>query len=126
MYAPAVELEPDELDRIVRVNLLGQMYGSRAAARRMLPRRRGTIINVGSALSERAVPLQSAYVATKHGVAGFTEALRLELAESSAIDVVLILPSSINTPLFNFARSKIGVLPMPVPPVYEPRVVAEA
>src|SRR5256885_16826247 len=102
MYAPAVELEPDELDRIVRVNLLGQMYGSRAAARRMLPRGRGTIINVGSALSERAVPLQSAYVATKHGVAGFTEALRLELrASAPGIDVVLILPSSINTPLFN-------------------------
>src|SRR5256714_6445801 len=103
------------------------MYGSRAAARRMLPRGRGTIIKVGSALSERAVPLQSAYVATKHGVAGFTEALRLELKESApGIDVVLILPSSINTPLFNHARSKIGVLPTPVPPVYDPRVVAEA
>ena len=63
------------------------------------------------------MPLQSAYVATKHGVAGFTEALRLELRESApGIDVVLILPSSINTPLFNHARSKIGVLPMPVPP----------
>jgi NAD(P)-dependent dehydrogenase (short-subunit alcohol dehydrogenase family) len=87
----------------------------------------GTIVNVGSALSDRAVPLQSAYVASKHGVAGFSEALRLEMMEEgTGIDVVLIQPSSINTPLFNFARSKLGVQPMPVPPVYEPRVVAEA
>jgi hypothetical protein len=87
----------------------------------------GTIINVGSALSERAVPLQSAYVASKHGIEGFSEALRLELAhEATGIEVVLILPSSMNTPLFNFARSRLGVQPAPVPPVYEPRVVAEA
>ncbi len=127
VYAPLEELQPDELDRVVGVNLLGQMYGSKVAVTRMQSRGRGAIINVGSALSERAVPLQSAYVATKHGVAGFTEALRLELEQSSPeIDVVLILPSSINTPLFNFARSKIGVMPTPVPPVYEPLAVAEA
>jgi short-subunit dehydrogenase len=127
IYAHVDELDADELDRIVRVNLLGQMYGSKVAAARMRGSGRGTIVNVGSALSERAVPLQSAYVATKHGVAGFTEALRLELLETApGIDVVLVLPSSINTPLFNFARSKLGVMPMPVPPVYEPRVVAEA
>jgi short-subunit dehydrogenase len=127
VYARLEELQPDELDRVVRVNLLGQMYGSKVAVARMKSRGPGTIVNVGSALSERAVPLQSAYVATKHGVAGFSEALRLELEDSSPeIDVVLILPSSINTPLFNFARSKIGVMPMPVPPVYEPQVVAEA
>jgi short-subunit dehydrogenase len=127
VYARLDAMQPDELERVVSVNLLGQLYGSRVAVARMASRAPGTIINVGSALSERAVPLQSAYVATKHGVAGFTEALRLELAESSPdIDVVLILPSSINTPLFNFARSKIGVMPMPVPPVYQPQVVAEA
>jgi short-subunit dehydrogenase len=127
VYARFDDLEPAELERVVRVNLLGQMFGSRVAVARMKAQGVGSIINVGSALSERAVPLQSAYVATKHGVAGFTEALRLELEESSpGIDVVLILPSSINTPLFNFARSKVGVMPMPVPPVYEPRVVAEA
>jgi short-subunit dehydrogenase len=127
IYAHVDELGSDELDRIVRVNLLGQMYGSKVAVAHMRRFGRGTIVNVGSALSERAVPLQSAYVATKHGVAGFTEALRLELLETArGIDVVLILPSSINTPLFNFARSKLGVMPMPVPPVYEPQVVAEA
>jgi short-subunit dehydrogenase len=127
IYATVEQLQPDEMERLVKVNLLGQMYGSRAAVLAMKPRRSGTIINVGSALSERAIPLQSAYVATKHGVQGFSEALRLELMhEDAGIDVVLVLPSSINTPLFSWARSKLGVQPMPVPPVYEPGVVAEA
>jgi short-subunit dehydrogenase len=127
VYATVEEMGADEMERLVRVNLLGQMFGSKVAVSHMRPRQSGTIINVGSALSERAIPLQSAYVATKHGVQGFSEALRLELQhERAGIEVVVILPSSINTPLFNFARSKMGVLPMPVPPVYEPRVVSQA
>jgi short-subunit dehydrogenase len=127
VYAPLDDMTPEEVDRVLRVNLLGQIHGAKVAVRTMRPRGQGTIINVGSALSERAIPLQSAYVAAKHGVAGFTEALRLELMESApGIDVVLILPSSIDTPLFNFARSKLGRMPQPVPPVYEPRTVAEA
>jgi short-subunit dehydrogenase len=127
IYAGLERMEPDEIERLVRVNLLGQMYGSRAAIPHLKRRGGGTIINVGSALSDRAIPLQSAYVATKHAIAGFSEALRLELMhENAGIDVVVILPSSTNTPLFSFARSKLGVLPRPVPPVYEPRVVAEA
>ncbi|HEX7195934.1 MAG TPA: SDR family oxidoreductase [Candidatus Limnocylindria bacterium] len=127
IYATVEQLEPEEMERLVRVNLLGQMFGARVAIGHMRPQGGGTIVNVGSALSDRAVPLQSAYVATKHGIAGFSEALRLEmLHEVTGIEVVLILPSSMNTPLFNFARSKLGVQPMPVPPVYEPRVVAEA
>jgi short-subunit dehydrogenase len=127
VYASVEQLEPDEMERLVRVNLLGTMYGARAAIPRLRSAGGGTIINVGSALSDRAIPLQSAYVASKHGIAGFSEALRLELAhEETAIDVVLIMPSSMNTPLFGFARSKMGVQPMPVPPVYEPGVVAEA
>jgi short-subunit dehydrogenase len=126
VYASVEQLTASELERIVRVNLLGQMFGSKVAIAAM-GSHGGTIVNVGSALSDRAVPLQSAYVATKHGVAGFSEALRLELAhEKPGIDVVLILPSSTNTPLFGWARSKLGVKPMPIPPVYEPRVVAEA
>jgi short-subunit dehydrogenase len=127
IYATVEQLEPDEMERLLKVNLLGPMFGSKAAVARMKPRGEGTIINVGSALSERAIPLQSAYVASKHGLQGFTEALRLELQhEGAGIDVILILPSSMNTPLFRSARSKLGVQPMPVPPVYEPRVVAEA
>ena len=127
IYAGVEDLEPDEMERVVTVNLLGLMYGSRAAIPHLRRAGGGTIVNVGSALSDRAIPLQSAYVASKHGVAGFSEALRLELAEEgNGIDVVLIMPSSMNTPLFRFARSKLGVQPMPVPPVYDPRVTAEA
>ena len=125
-YATVEQLSADELDRIIRVNLLGQMYGCKVAITCLKPHG-GTIVNVGSALSDRAVPLQSAYVASKHAVAGFSEALRLELAHEKAdIDVVLILPSSTNTPLFSWARSKLGVLPMPIPPVYAPSAVADA
>jgi NAD(P)-dependent dehydrogenase (short-subunit alcohol dehydrogenase family) len=127
VYATVEQMAPEEMERLIAVNLLGQMYGCKVAVSHMKPRRFGRIVNVGSALSERAVPLQSAYVASKHGVQGFSEALRLELEhEDAGIDVVLILPSSINTPLFSSARSKMGVEPMPVPPVYEPRVAAQA
>jgi short-subunit dehydrogenase len=127
VYAAVEQLEPDEMERLMRVNLLGTMFGARAAIPHLRDAGGGTIVNVGSALSDRAIPLQSAYVASKHAIAGFSEALRLELMQSDpGIDVVLVMPSSMNTPLFNFARSKLGVQPMPVPPVYEPQVVAEA
>lgn len=126
-YATAEQLTAEEMDRIIRVNLLGPMYGSKVAIGLLKSDGGGTIINVGSALSDRAIPLQSAYVASKHGVAGFTEALRLEVMHQQAgIEVVLIMPSSINTPLFTWARSKLGVQPQPVPPVYQPEAVAEA
>jgi len=127
IYATVEQLEPEEMRRLIEVNLLGVMYGSRVAVGLMRAQGRGTIINVGSALSDRAVPLQSAYVASKHGIAGFSEALRLELQhEKAGIDVVLIQPSSINTPLFRWARSKLAVRPQPIPPVYQPSAVAEA
>ena len=127
IYATVEQLEPAEMRRLIEVNLLGVMYGSRVALRLMKPQGSGTIINVGSALSDRAVPLQSAYSAAKHGIAGFSEALRLELErDDSGIGVVLIQPSSINTPFFSWARSKVGSQPQPIPPVYEPSVVAEA
>jgi short-subunit dehydrogenase len=126
-YATVEQMTVDEIDRILRVNLLGQIYGVKAVLPHMIERGSGTIINVGSALSERAIPLQSVYCASKHGLLGFTEALRLELArDHPGITVTLVMPSSINTPLFRFARSKMGQKPMPVPPIYEPSVVAEA
>lgn len=126
-YATCEQLTAEEIGRIIQVNLLGQIYGMKVAVSHMKRQGAGTIINVASALAERAVPLQAAYCASKHGVKGFTEALRLELAhERSGITVTLIEPSSINTPLFVHARSKMGVKPMPIPPIYEPRVVAEA
>src|SRR6478735_4993432 len=106
-YATVEEMEIEEIERIMRVNLLGQIYGMKAALPHLKRQHAGTIINVASALAERSVPLQATYCATKHGIKGFTEALRLELKnEQSGIAVVLVLPSSINTPLFEHARSK--------------------
>jgi hypothetical protein len=116
----------EEIRRVVEVDLLGQIHGMKAA----LPHLRdagGTIINVTSALGNRAVPLQAAYVAAKHGVAAFGEALRLELRHDRVpVHIVDVQPSSVNTPLYGHARSKLGVMPRPLPPVYEPRVVAAA
>jgi NAD(P)-dependent dehydrogenase (short-subunit alcohol dehydrogenase family) len=125
-YATVEELTVEEIERVLQVNLLGQIYGMKAVLPHLARQGQGTIINVASALAERGVPLQAAYCAAKHGVKGFTEALRVELArDHPGITVTLILPSSINTPLFSHARSKLGVKPQPIPPVYEPRVVAE-
>jgi short-subunit dehydrogenase len=126
-YGTVEQMDVDEIHRMVQVNLMGQIHGMKAALSQMRSQGSGTIINVASALAERSVPLQAAYCATKHAVKGFTESLRLELeGDGVPVDVVLVMPSSINTPLFRHARSKIGVKPMPIPPVYEPRVVAEA
>jgi short-subunit dehydrogenase len=125
-YGTVDQMEVDELHRVIEVNLMGHIYGMKAA----LPHLRvtgGKIINVSSALGERSVPLQAAYSAAKHGIVAFGEALRLELRkEDSPVRVVDILPSSINTPLFTHARSKLGVKPKPVGRVYEPIVVASA
>jgi NAD(P)-dependent dehydrogenase (short-subunit alcohol dehydrogenase family) len=125
-YGTVEQMEVDELRRVIEVILLGQIHGMKAA----LPHLRdtgGTIINVSSTLGKRAVALQAAYCAAKHGVVAFGEALRLELRhENVPVRVVDVLPSSINTPLFEHARSKLGVQPQPIPPVYEPRVVADA
>ncbi|MFP8904965.1 SDR family oxidoreductase [Streptomyces atacamensis] len=127
LYGEVHELTAEEITRAVQVILLGQVYGMKAALERMRAQGAGGIVNVASALAVQAVPLQSAYVAAKHGVLGFAESLRMELEHAgSAITVSTLLPSSVNTPLFEHARSKLGVLPQPVPPVYQPRVVAEA
>ena len=125
-YGTVEEMSVEEIHRVIEVNLLGEIHGMKAA----LPHLRstgGTIINVSSTLGKRAVALQAAYCAAKHGVVAFGEALRLELRHAKVpVAVVDVLPSSINTPLFEHARSKIGVTPQPIPPVYEPRVVADA
>lgn len=125
-YGTVEQMDAAELHRVVEVNLMGEIYGMKAALP-YLRRSGGSIINVSSALGARAIPLQAAYCAAKHGIVGFGEALRLELkAEGSPVRVVDVLPSSINTPLFSHARSKIGVKPKPVGRIYEPSVVAEA
>lgn len=127
LYAKFEDVTPEEFEQVVRTNLFGVAWGTKAALAKMRTEGEGTIINISSVLGQRAVPLQSAYVAAKHGVRGMDEAIRLELdGEESEIKLVTIFPSSINTPFFDHARSKMGVKPAPIPPVYEPQVVAEA
>jgi short-subunit dehydrogenase len=127
VYGEVRQLSAEEITRAVQVILFGQIYGMKAALDQMRAQGQGGIVNVASALAVQAVPLQAPYVAAKHGILGFAESLRMELEhEGSPITVSTLLPSSINTPLFEHARSKLGVLPQPVPPIYQPRVVAEA
>ncbi len=127
VYATVDDTTVEEIDRVIRVNLLGQMYGVKAAVPIMKREHSGTIINIASVEGERALPYHAVYAASKHAVKGFTEALRLEMEhDKTGIDVVLILPSSINTPFFNHARSRLGVLPRPIPPVYSPELAADA
>lgn len=126
-HATVEQMTISEIERIIQVNLMGQIYGMKAALAPMRQQREGTIINVASILALRGAPLHAPYVAAKHGIAGFTETLRLELMqEKLPIHVTLVMPAYINTPLFLNARSKMGVKPKPAPPVYEPQAVAEA
>ncbi len=125
MYGRVTELAIEDLRRQMDVNYWGQVYGSRVAVRE-LQSRGGAIINVGSALSDRAIPLQGGYCAAKHALKGFTDALRMELEEAGIpISVTLVKPASIDTPFFEKARTYLDVEPQPVPPVYAPEVVAE-
>jgi short-subunit dehydrogenase len=127
IYATVEETTASEIRRLMEVNYLGMVHGVLAVLPYMKTQGYGTIINVGSVESERALPLQAAYAASKHAVKGFTEALRMELDyEDSGINVTLIMPSGMNTPLFNHARSRLGRLPQPTKPIYEPEMVAHA
>lgn len=127
VYATAEETSVEETARIMQTNFMGVVHGVSVVLPHMKQQGHGTIINVGSVESQRAFPLQAAYAASKHAVKAYTEALRLEqIEEKTNIQITLILPSGINTPLFNHARSKVGVKPMPIPPVYSPELVARA
>lgn len=126
-YGTIEEISLEEIERIVQVNLLGTIYGVRAALPHLKRAGGGAIINVGSVLSDRAVPLQSTYCATKHAVKGFTEAVRMELEhEGTGIHLTLIKPAVINTPYYNHARTRMRFEPRAMLPVYEPSLVAEA
>jgi NAD(P)-dependent dehydrogenase (short-subunit alcohol dehydrogenase family) len=125
MYGRIMELPLGDMRRQMDVNYWGQVYGSRVAVRH-LRERGGALINVGSALCDRAVPLQGNYCAAKHALKAFTDTLRMELEEQDVpISVTLVKPASIDTPFFEKARTYLGVEPQPVPPVYAPEVVAE-
>jgi short-subunit dehydrogenase len=121
------ETSIEEIEQVMQVTLMGQIYGMKAALPYMRSNGGGTIINIGSVLSKRSIPLQGPYCAAKHGVKGFTETLRLELQHARAnINVTLIMPASINTPFYSHAHSNMEVKPQPISPVYEPEIVAEA
>ena len=118
---------PVEFKRIVDVNLIGQAYGASAALSHLRREGRGALIHISSVEAELSLPLQSAYTASKHGMVGLLEALRLELQhEGTPISVTTVMPSSINTPFFDKARTKLGVKPRPLPPMYQPHIVADA
>ncbi len=125
MYGRITELSVADMRRQMDVNYWGQVYGSRVAVRH-LRHRGGALINVASALADRAIPLQGNYCAAKHALKAFTDALRMELEEEGRpISVTLVKPASIDTPFFDKAKTYLGVEPRPVPPVYAPEVVSE-
>ena len=125
-YGTFADSPPDEFRRVVEVNLVGTANGTRVALDH-LRAEGGTIVNVASGLGERAVPLQAAYCASKFGVRGFSESVRVELEHDSVpVRLSVIKPASMDTPLFRHARTRMGVEPRPVPPVYDPELVAEA
>ena len=127
IFAPVSEIKPDEFRRATEVTYLGTVYGTMAALRRMRPRDAGTIINIGSALSYRAIPLQSAYCGAKYAIRGFTDSLRCELLhEGSGIHLTMVHLPAVNTPQFDWARNRMGRKPQPVPPAFQPEVIARA
>jgi NADP-dependent 3-hydroxy acid dehydrogenase YdfG len=127
IFAPVREIAPDEFRRVTEVTYLGQVHGTMAALEHMLPRDRGTIVQVGSALAYRGIPLQAAYCGAKHAVRGFTDALRTELMhEQRNVRVISVHLPGLNTTQFGLVRLRMPRRPRPVPPVYQPEVAAEA
>src|SRR5688572_30337420 len=125
MYGRIMDLSIEDMRRQMDVNYWGQVYGSRVAVRHMR-HHGGALVNVASALADRAIPLQGNYCAAKHALKAFTDALRMELEEEGVpISVTLVKPASIDTPFFEKAKTYLGVEPQPVPPVYAPEVVSE-
>lgn len=127
VFAPVSETSADEYRRVTEVNYLGYVNGTLAALRRMRPRDRGVIVQVGSALAYRSIPLQSAYCATKHAIVGFTDSLRCELIhDHSHVRVTAVHMPALNTPQFGWVRSRLPDKAQPVPPIFQPEVAAKA
>jgi NAD(P)-dependent dehydrogenase (short-subunit alcohol dehydrogenase family) len=127
IFAPVREIGPDEFRRVTEVTYLGQVYGTMAALKHMLPRDRGAIVQVGSALAYRGIPLQSAYCGAKHAVRGFTDSLRTELMhEQRNVHVTTVHLPGLNTTQFGMVRLRMPRRPRPVAPVYQPEIAADA
>jgi NAD(P)-dependent dehydrogenase (short-subunit alcohol dehydrogenase family) len=127
VFARFVDIEPEEFERVTQVTYLGFVNGTRSALRRMRPRDRGTIVQVGSTLAYRGIPLQSAYCGAKHATQGFHESLRTELLhEKSRVRVTMVQMPAVNTPQFSWVLSRLPRQAQPVPPIYQPEVAARA
>jgi NADP-dependent 3-hydroxy acid dehydrogenase YdfG len=127
VFSPVMKMEPKEYKRVTEVTYLGIVYGTLCALKRMLPRDKGTIVQIGSALAYRSIPLQSAYCAAKHAIAGFTDSLRCELIhEKSNVRVTMVQMPALNTTQFSWVKSRLKHKAQPVPPIFQPEVGAEA
>ena len=127
VFSPIKEMTPAEFRRVTEVTYLGYVYGTLTALKRMLPRDRGVIVQVGSALAYRGIPLQAAYCGAKHAIKGFMDALRCELLhDGSHVQVTMVQMPALNTPQFGWVKSRLPHTAQPVPPIYQPEVVAEA
>jgi short-subunit dehydrogenase len=127
VFSPFKEIKADEYKRATEVTYLGAVYGTMAALKNMLPRKRGCIVQVGSALAYRSIPLQAPYCGAKHAIRGFTDSLRSELLhDKSGIHLTMVHMPALNTPQFNWCKTRLPRHPKPVPPIFQPEVAAEA
>ncbi len=127
VFSPIKEMTAEEFKRVTDVTYLGVVYGTLSALRRMLPRDRGVIIQVGSALAYRGIPLQAAYCGAKHAIQGFVDSLRTELLhDNSRVRVTMVQMPALNTPQFGWVKSRLPNKAQPVPPIFQPEVAAEA
>jgi short-subunit dehydrogenase len=127
IFAPFHRVAPEECRRATGLTYLGYVYGTMAALKRMRPRNRGTIVQVGSAVSYRAIPLQSAYCGAKFAIRGFTASLLTELMHDRVdVHLVMVQMPALNTPQFDWAHNKMSRRPPPVPPILQPEIAAEA
>ncbi len=127
VFSPVKQMTPEEFRRVTEVTYLGCVYGTLAALKRMLPRNRGTIVQIGSALAYRGIPLQAAYCAAKHAIQGFCDSLRCELIhDKSMVELIMVQLPALNTPQFEWVKSRLPRKAQPVPPIFQPEVAAEA
>ena len=127
VFSPFKQMTAEEFRRVTEVTYLGYVYGTMAALRRMIPRDHGTIVQVGSALAYRSIPLQSAYCGAKHAIRGFTDSIRSELMhDKSNVHITMVQLPAMNTPQFDWVRSNLEHRAQPVPPIYQPEVGADA
>jgi short-subunit dehydrogenase len=127
VFSPITQTTPEEFKRVTEVTYLGYVHGTLAALKRMLPRNRGIIVQVGSALAYRGIPLQAAYCAAKHAIEGFCDSLRTELLhERSRVRVTMVQMPAVNTPQFGWVKSRLRRKAQPVPPIYQPEIAADA